>query len=266
MKPLNWAEIYVVSSKRRLPTVDELATLRQSCGEFPNGYQEFIDSFGFGALDGMHILSPVQVAAQISALRTTLREWACMRAESGEPIVIPPKSIDDGVPLAITDWGDVYFCSPSDPGVLRYICRPHDWDSDSLPSTLPFGFRNPFVHQKPQQEVEVLGQERLVFEPYRDVVSKCFYVRGERTSSNVLETLATLVAAVHSRLQPTRVFKLEDVTVGYLQAWGAEVRVGYRQSDSRYFLFTKVDSEHGNDCDELIAALAQEGYLLEAGW
>lgn len=264
MQPLNWAEIYVVSSKQRLPTADELATLRQSCGEFPDGYQEFIEAFGFGELDGIHILLPEDVAGQTSRLRDSLREWACLCEDSDEPILIPPDSIDDGVPLAITDWGDFYFCSPSDAGVLWYIWRGHDWDF--LPSTLPYGFRNPFVRQVPGEDAEVIGRQELVFDPCRDVVSKCFYVRGEHTSSNVSQTLTPLIAAVHSRLQPTKVFTCEDVTVAYLHAWGAEVRVWYRPSDSRYLLSTKADSEHEEDCDALLAALTHEGYVLEEGW
>jgi hypothetical protein len=265
MEPLNWSDIYRVSHERRLPTNAEIDTIQGPCGQFPDGYVEFIRDFGFGELDGIRILQPEHVSGQADFLREQLAEWCSFCEEFDEPIIIPPGVVDDAAPLAGTDWGEFCFCSPSDPGVLWHMPCSHDWDSK--PAILLYGFRNPFVQQVPGEEPEEVAKGPLVFDPDRDVFSRQICVTGPDVIADDSETLATLVRAVHTRLEVNKVVTHDaHVTSAYVIAWGGEIRTGYRHQDSNYFLYMKVDAGHKQDCDALLGSLTEQGYVLETVW
>ena len=263
MQTFKWSDIYSVSQKRRVATDAEIASIQRLCGELPAGYVEFIRTFGFGELNGIHILPPKDVLPESKDLREKLGEWCSSCEEFGDPIVIPQKSIDDAVALARTDWGDTYFCSPSDAGVLWYMWRSHDWDSK--PSFLPHGFRNPFVHQVPGEASEEIDEGPYIFDPVRDVYSRHVYVKGPHVTADHLKSLAELAIAVQARVPVSKLIADDEAeyTRTFIGAWGSEFRFGYRHQDSNYFLYIQADAEHEEKCNALLASLTEQGYVFE---
>lgn len=259
MKPLDWTEIYRVSDKRRLPTQNEVDVLQKSCGRLPDGYLEFITEFGFGELDGIHVMLPEYVADQTPVLRDLLSEWRCGCEDFDQPLIIPPQSIEDGVPLAKTEWGDYYFCSSSDPGVLWYLWRPHDWDSN--PSILPLGFRNPFLHQEPGREPEELGSDGLIFDSCRERFSQSVYVTGKNLTADESSGLPTLIRDVLAPLPADKTVDFDFGSIVYLKKWGAQIQIVFHPQENRFVLFASMDLEH--DCREFLSTVEQKGYMLE---
>ncbi|QDT50370.1 hypothetical protein Pan258_44270 [Symmachiella dynata] len=263
MQPLNWNDIYRVSEKRRVATQAEMERLREVCGVLPVGYQEFISEFGFGEFDSILVMRPEDVFGQINLLRESLAEWRCMCQDFDQPVMIPEQSVEDGVPLARTDWGDYYFCTPSDPGVLRYIWRGHD--SDSNPSVLPLGFLNPFIHREENQEPEELGQENLVFDAFRDVFKYHVHLSGPKISPDAPDTLAILTRNVLDCLGPNKVVEDKEIriTTAYVKRFGAEVDIGFRARESQFYIFAHGDFEEESNFIECLAKLKHDGYAID---
>ncbi len=259
MNKIDWSQVYVASSQRDLLTAEDVEFLRSQCGKLPEGYEAFVTTFGAGDLCEIQVLNRKQIDCGITYLRDKLTEWFLSAQDEDVPPIIPEQFALDAVPLAATVWGDDYFCSPSEPGVLWRI--PTTWDWYHSPARLPLGFTNPFVRQVPGEEPDCIAPRHLLFEPS---VGRTFrvvqLVPGEKTPVGV-EDLRTLIQTlIAADLDASD----EHSLVLYVQRWGARFGAGPRQHKSGYIFSCFMENEYLPEFDRLVQAICSYGYLIAA--
>ncbi len=160
---MDWSKIYRVSLRLRKHSPQHFEALSSRCNELPTGYADFISTFGVGFLDDIKVMDITEILAEVDAFRDLLGEWFSIYADIDMEPILAPIFCRDAIMLAKTGWGAKYFCSPSQPGVLWHLPRSQDWEE--LPSVIPLGFHNPFVHCLSSGELIEYGAEDLVFTP-----------------------------------------------------------------------------------------------------
>ena len=262
LRPLNWPDVYRVSKHRRVATETELAVVQQQCGELPPGYKEFVTDFGFGSLDDVYVAPPETITEMTPSLRESLETWLEFCEEFGDPAIIPAGFADDAIALAESDWGDYYFVSPSQPGVLWYIWRPHDWDF--LPSIIPLGFTNPFLHQNSDGTLTQLGSDAPVFHPDVPRYSQCFAVVPQAGVLDSADGLGNFFQDVEGLLQPDKIKGVDTIRNAYVARWGAEFNFGRRRKQPHYFsIICRADPESEDEIAAFLTALSGRGYSIE---
>lgn len=261
MVPIDWSDIYVVSTKRRLATESEIDIFEQASGTLPDGYRDFVTEFGFGDLNDVRLVLPEQLSEETALLREHLQEWVWGRQDNNEPIIIPPSSVNDGVPFAESSWGDCYFCSPSQPSVLWHLWPPHDW-GDSEATVLPLGFRNLFLHQTPGQPLEDLGPDDLIFQPTRPTFIHIADVAGPDLTDAHTQSVAKLRNKLVAQISPDKETKHEYGVGFFVTRWGASLGIGFRPYDSKYAMNVSMDVEYENEYRNLLSVLEKDGYTF----
>ena len=260
MKRLNWDELYCVSNHRMLADNGFLDGLRQQCAALPEGYADFVTTFGFGTWDSIQVLSPSEIREATPMLQETLQMWGEDAEEFEHPLVIPESSVEDAIPLATSAWGEYFFCSPSDPGTLWYLDRPHDWDDST--TFLPLGFHNLFLHQAEDGSTFNRSEVAMVFHPSRPIETLHLLLTNHAEGISNEESIQTVVNALSASREITHRLTSHDVHFLYIQPLGAEVRVAHSPRHDCPFVFAVVDANQSSELESIQASIVEAGFEI----
>ena len=261
--PIDWQDIYVVSDRRCYVTSADLCNIKHACNTVPKGYREFLTHFGFGQLDGIHILRPEHITELTAFVRESLNEWILNCKDAVCPFYVPESCPRDAVPLAKTDFGDFYFVSPTDPGTLWYLWRPHDWDSN--PSIVPLGFYNPFVHQTPGEQTVQFGSGDLIFHPYRELFGKGYAFTVSDDTAQASDTVCRLVDAAVPALIADKHLIHEYGADIFIRERGAVISIRIHPVDRTYYFSISLDKQEEHHCGSIMSVFESAGCTFITG-
>lgn len=255
MNKIDWSQVYVASSQLDLLSTEDVEFVRSQCGKLPEGYEEFVTTFGSGHLCEIYVLNRKQLDGGFEYFRDKLNEWLLFTQDEDLPSVIPDQFALDAVPLATTDWGDDYFCSPSEPGMLWFI--PTGWDWPERPARVPLGFANPFWHQVPGEEPELLQPGHLIFRPrLGQTFRKVHLLPQSNTPGGIADLWKLLKSLIPTDLDDS----LDGTLQLYVGRWGARFMSGKVRDQDEFIFSCVIDEGWTAEFDRLVDRVCESGY------